>query len=92
MVDCSHANSGKQHARQEEVWTSLIEQRASGNAAIVGAMIESYLQEGSQAVPANPQDLGYGISVTDACIGWETTARLLRHGHRALSTAAKTAA
>jgi len=92
MVDCSHANSGKQHARQEEVWTSLIEQRASGNVAIVGAMIESYLQEGSQAVPANPQDLGYGISVTDACVGWETTARLLRHGHRALSTAAKAAA
>ena len=91
MVDCSHANSGKQHARQEEVWTSLIEQRASGNVAIVGAMIESYLQEGSQAVPANPHDLGYGISVTDACIGWETTARLLRHGHRALSTAGKAA-
>jgi len=85
MVDCSHANSGKQHARQEEVWTSLIEQRAAGNRAIVGAMIESYLNEGSQPVPGNPQQIIYGVSVTDACIGWDTTARLLRHGHSALA-------
>src|SRR5258705_3812220 len=85
MVDCSHANSGKQHARQEEVWTSLIEQRAAGNRAIVGAMLESYLMEGSQPVPLNPQHIIYGISVTDACIGWDTTAPPLRHGHSVLS-------
>src|SRR5438094_947229 len=48
MVDCSHANSGKQHARQEDVWRSVIEQRAAGNAALIGAMIESYLEEGNQ--------------------------------------------
>jgi 3-deoxy-7-phosphoheptulonate synthase len=88
MVDCSHANSGKQHARQEEVWLSLIEQRAAGNRAIVGAMIESYLQEGSQPVPADSKEIIYGISVTDACISWDTTARLLRHGHSVLARAA----
>lgn len=88
MVDCSHANSGKQHARQEEVWLSLIEQRAAGNRAIVGAMIESYLKEGNQPVPANPKEIVYGISVTDACIAWETTERILRHGHAVLSKAA----
>lgn len=89
MVDCSHANSGKQHARQEEVWLSLIEQRAAGNRAIVGAMIESYLMEGSQPVPANPRDIRYGVSVTDACISWETTERIVRHGHSVLSKAAR---
>lgn len=88
MVDCSHANSGKQHARQEEVWMSLIEQRLGGNRAIVGAMVESYLQEGNQAVPADPAQITYGISVTDACISWDTTARLLRYGHKALGAAA----
>lgn len=84
MVDCSHANSLKQHARQEDVWRSLIEQRAAGTRAIIGAMVESYLQEGSQPVPKNANELTYGISVTDACIGWETTERMLRHAHVAL--------
>lgn len=85
MVDCSHANSLKQHARQEDVWRSLLEQRAAGTHAIIGAMIESYLKEGNQPVPANPADIAYGISVTDACLGWETTERMLRHGHAVLS-------
>src|SRR6267154_3092972 len=47
MVDCSHANSGKQHARQEDVWRSVIEQRAAGTRSLIGMMIESYLQEGN---------------------------------------------
>lgn len=85
MVDCSHANSGKQHARQEEVWNSIIEQRASGTRPIIGAMLESHLFEGSQPVAKDPATLRYGISVTDACISWETTERLLRHGHHLLS-------
>lgn len=85
MVDCSHANSGKQHARQEEVWRSIIEQRASGTDAIIGAMIESYLFEGNQPVPENPASLKYGVSVTDSCIDWAVTERLLRHGYKLLS-------
>jgi 3-deoxy-7-phosphoheptulonate synthase len=90
MVDCSHANSGKQHARQEEVWRSTIEQRAAGNRAIIGAMIESNLLEGSQSLPANPADLKYGVSVTDACMSWETTERILRFGYDCLREARTT--
>jgi 3-deoxy-7-phosphoheptulonate synthase len=78
MVDCSHANSGKQHARQEEVWRSVIDQRVEGNLAIIGVMLESYLHEGSQPFPRKPTELCYGVSITDACLGWEATERLLR--------------
>jgi 3-deoxy-7-phosphoheptulonate synthase len=85
MVDCSHANSGKQHARQEDVWRSLIEQRLSGNTALIGAMVESNLQEGNQPIPQNPSDLRYGVSITDSCLGWEATERMLRQGHAALA-------
>jgi 3-deoxy-7-phosphoheptulonate synthase len=80
MVDCSHANSGKQHARQEEVWCSVLEQRAAGNTALTGLMIESFLDEGSQPIPKNRGELRYGVSITDACMGWETTERILRTG------------
>lgn len=85
MVDCSHANSGKQHARQEEVWRSLIEQRLAGSKPIIGVMIESNLAEGSQSIPKNLADLKYGVSVTDACLGWDVTERILRWGHEAVS-------
>jgi 3-deoxy-7-phosphoheptulonate synthase len=80
MVDCSHANSGKQHARQEDVWHSVIEQRAGGNRSLIGMMVESYLQEGNQPFPKTPAELRYGVSITDACINWETTERMLRWG------------
>ena len=78
MIDCSHANSGKQHARQEEVWRSVLEQRLNGNQAIIGLMVESYLEEGNQPFPRKPSELGYGVSITDACLGWEATERMLR--------------
>ena len=84
MVDCSHANSGKQHARQEEVWRHVIDQRASGDDSLIGLMVESHLHEGSQPITKSKSDLRYGVSVTDACIGWETTERMLRSGHRAM--------
>src|SRR6266699_2229221 len=87
MVDCSHANSGKQHARQEEVWRSLIEQRASGTRSLVGVMLESNLHEGSQPLQSNPAALRYGVSVTDACLGWDVTERMLRWGHASLAKA-----
>jgi 3-deoxy-7-phosphoheptulonate synthase len=78
MVDCSHANSGKQHSRQEEVWRSIIEQRATGTRSLIGAMVESYLQEGNQPFPKDPAQLRYGVSITDACLDWDTTERMLR--------------
>ena len=85
MVDCSHANSGKQHAKQEYVLQSVIRQRIDGARSLVGAMVESYLEEGSQPIPADLSRLRYGVSITDACISWETTERLLRWGHAALA-------
>jgi 3-deoxy-7-phosphoheptulonate synthase len=85
MVDCSHANSLKQHAKQEEVWRSLIEQRRAGCQPITGVMIESNLSEGSQPIPRDLAELRYGVSVTDACMGWDVTERLLRWGHEVLS-------
>jgi 3-deoxy-7-phosphoheptulonate synthase len=84
MVDCSHANSAKQHVRQEEVWRSVIGQRVAGNDALIGLMVESYLKEGTQPFPKNRAELQYGVSLTDACINWETTERILRHGYQAM--------
>ena len=84
MVDCSHANSEKKFARQEEVWRSVIEQRMGGTKSLIGVMIESHLNEGNQPIPKNPAELRYGVSITDSCIGWETTGRMLRWGHEAL--------
>jgi len=87
MVDCSHANSGKQHARQEDVWRSVIEQRAGGTRSLVGVMLESNLHEGNQPFPSDPATLRYGVSVTDACLGWDVTERMLRWGHAVLTKA-----
>jgi 3-deoxy-7-phosphoheptulonate synthase len=89
MVDCSHANSAKQHSRQEDVWRSVIEQRTAGTRSLVGVMVESYLNEGNQPFPKNPADLRYGVSISDACIGWEVTERMLRGGYAALKKAAQ---
>lgn len=85
MVDCSHANSGKQPARQEDVWRDVIRQRVAGTRQITGLMVESHLFEGSQRFPCPVSELKYGISITDACIGWETTERMLRQGHEDLA-------
>ena len=89
MVDCSHANSLKQHAKQEEVWTSIIEQRTAGNRGLIGAMIESNIHEGSQPIAKDRKDLKYGVSITDACLGWEATERILRQGHELLAAAGR---
>ena len=92
MVDCSHANSGKQHARQEDVWRSVIEQRVGGTRSLIGLMVESNLHEGNQPIPKNLADLRYGVSLTDSCIGWETTERMLRWGYEALGKLAQSVA
>ena len=79
MVDCSHANSGKRHEEQEVVWRNLLDQRrGDGSSPIVGAMLESNLGEGSQKLDDDPKVLRYGVSITDACIGWDKTDELLR--------------
>lgn len=76
MIDFSHANSSKQYQRQMVVANEVAEQVASGNKAIFGVMVESHLVEGRQDL-IEGQALCYGQSVTDACIGWEDTERLL---------------
>jgi 3-deoxy-7-phosphoheptulonate synthase len=78
MVDCSHANSAKNPRRQAVVWRNVLAQRRRGRASIIGAMLESYLEEGNQAVCADRSKLHYGVSVTDGCIGWPATEKLLR--------------
>ena len=78
MVDCSHANSGKDPKRQPEVWRSLNEQRAAGASGLIGAMLESHIHFGAQPLGSDPAKLQYGVSITDACMDWETTAALLR--------------
>ncbi len=80
MVDCSHGNAGKKFEAQEQVWYDVLLQRSHGNAAIIGMMVESHLNEGSQPIPKDLGELRYGVSVTDACVGWESTERMLRHG------------
>jgi len=84
MVDCSHANSEKKFAKQEEVWHSVVEQRVSGTKSLIGVMVESHLNEGNQPIPKCLNDLRYGVSITDSCVGWETTERMLRWGYAAL--------
>jgi 3-deoxy-7-phosphoheptulonate synthase len=81
MVDCSHANSGKKYTHQAQVWKNLLDQRAHGSRLVIGAMLESNLQESSQAFPQPVQQLRRGVSITDACIGWDETERLLQEAY-----------
>jgi 3-deoxy-7-phosphoheptulonate synthase len=84
MVDCSHANSNKDHTRQEEVLNDIIAQRVAGTASIKGVMIESNLNAGNQSIPADLGQLKYGVSVTDKCVDWDTTVAMLRAAHSSL--------
>ncbi len=88
MVDCSHANSSKQHQRQVDVARDLAAQVAGGSRCIFGAMVESHLNGGAQKFNPgqdNPAHLAYGQSITDACIGWEDSLQVLE----TLSTAVR---
>ncbi len=84
MVDCSHANSRKDFRRQPLVAEDVIHQIREGNRSIIGLMIESHLQEGNQSADLPRADMVYGQSITDACIGWQTTEQLLRHAKQEL--------
>ncbi len=77
VVDCSHGNSRKDPARQPEILCDVIAQRASGTRSIVGAMLESNLFGGNQPFPAPLEKLVYGQSITDGCIDWKTTERIV---------------
>ena len=73
MIDCSHANSNKDHNLQTLVLDNVANQIVEGNKSIIGVMIESNINAGNQKLSSNPDDMEYGVSVTDACIDWETT-------------------
>lgn len=78
VVDCSHANSSKKPELQPLVMSDLVSQIRAGNKSIVGAMIESNIEAGNQSIPADLSQLKYGCSVTDACVDWATTEKMIR--------------
>jgi 3-deoxy-7-phosphoheptulonate synthase len=77
MVDCSHANSEKDHNKQGIAFKDVIRQRQAGNEGLVGVMVESNLFPGNQSLGEDLSALEYGVSITDACIGWDETATLV---------------
>ena len=85
VVDCSHANSMKDPALQPLVLRDCVHQILEGNRSIVGMMLESNLEAGSQPIPEDRSKLRYGVSVTDPCIDWTSTEELLRRAHRDLA-------
>ena len=86
MVDCSHENSSKDPALQPLVAENVSNQIVEGSRSIIGLMIESNINFGNRQIPANLDDLQYGVSVTDGCIDWETTERCILDMHKKLKT------
>ena len=84
MVDCSHANSYKDHTRQGEVLDNIIEQLTIDPGSVTGVMIESNLNAGNQSIPEDLNQLKYGVSITDKCVNWETTVEMLTQAHHKL--------
>jgi len=84
MVDCSHENSQKDPALQPLVAENVTNQILEGNKSIIGLMIESNINYGNQPIPENPDELKYGVSVTDGCIDWETSERCILDMHEKL--------
>jgi 3-deoxy-7-phosphoheptulonate synthase len=85
LVDCSHGNTQKRHELQENVWQNIVEQKAAGNSALVGGMVESNIFGGNQKVTGDRSQLRYGVSITDECIAWETTERMMLQAHTSLA-------
>ena len=84
MTDCSHANSAKDPSLQPEVFAEVVQQKLS-NPHIIGAMVESNLHFGSQKFPQAIENLQYGVSITDGCIDWDTSAAMIRSAHKQLA-------
>jgi len=84
MIDCSHDNSGQKYKGQSFVFKSVLDQRIQGNTSIIGLMLESNLFEGNQKCNGNCKMLKYGNSITDECISWKTTEKLIRYAHERL--------
>jgi 3-deoxy-7-phosphoheptulonate synthase len=89
VVDCSHGNSNKDPSLQPLVAKDCVEQVVNGNRSIIGLMLESNLEAGSQEIPADLRQLRYGVSVTDACIDWDTTENTIREAAALLRPSVK---
>jgi 3-deoxy-7-phosphoheptulonate synthase len=85
IVDCSHANSSKDHTLQPAVFRKVLAARLAGETRLVGMMLESNLEAGRQDLAGSPDDLVRGVSITDACIGWDETRALIEEAHAAMS-------
>jgi 3-deoxy-7-phosphoheptulonate synthase len=85
VIDCSHGNSNKDYKLQSAVFENVIQQIVDGNTSIVGMMLESHLHEGNQQIPSNLEELEYGVSVTDQCIDWEETEKIILAAHEKLN-------
>jgi 3-deoxy-7-phosphoheptulonate synthase len=77
LIDCSHGNSAKDYRRQPQVAVDIAAQLAGGSRFIAGVLLESHLEEGRQDITRGREGLRYGQSVTDGCIGWDSTAAVL---------------
>ncbi len=84
MIDCSHANSSKDPARQPAVFQELVRQSLTDK-SVIGAMIEGNINAGNQSFPQPVEDLKYGVSITDGCIDWETTEQIIKQAHTELA-------
>ncbi|MBU0750784.1 MAG: 3-deoxy-7-phosphoheptulonate synthase [Gammaproteobacteria bacterium] len=84
VIDCSHANSYKKPELQPLVMTDCVNQIRLGNRSIVGLMVESFIESGNQPIPDDLSQLKYGCSVTDACVDWPTTEKMIRDAREAL--------
>lgn len=85
VIDCSHENSNKDPANQSKVFNYCIKQRLEGHDSIVGVMLESNIHWGNQKIPNDINELKYGVSVTDACIDWETTRKLIKNADKIIN-------
>lgn len=85
LIDCSHGNSGKDHTLQKWVLRSLVDQRMAPNPSIIGFMMESNLIAGNQPIPKKREELEYGLSITDACIGWDETEAMIMDAYQSLA-------
>ncbi|MBT5412271.1 MAG: 3-deoxy-7-phosphoheptulonate synthase [Gammaproteobacteria bacterium] len=84
MVDCSHANSNKNHELQPLVVENVTNQILEGNKSIIGLMIESNINAGNQNITSDIKDLKYGVSITDSCMDWSTTEITIKKMHKKL--------
>lgn len=85
VIDCSHGNSRKDHKLQGSVFETIIQQIVDGNTSIVGMMLESNLYEGNQPISSKLENLKYGVSVTDKCISWEETEKIILNAYEKLN-------